>query len=311
MKAYLRLIRFPNLLIIILTQVLVRHALFSTFYSMSDIQLQMPELDFILLVLTTVLIAAAGYIINDILDQGIDNINDPNRNIIGKIVSERIAYIIYYTINVAAVLIGFYLGYRVGKIQLGIIFLIIATMLYYYSLKYKYLPLWGNLVVSLLSFMVIGIVWLFEFYMLKMDPLAFTEIETNQKFINILVLSYAGFAFLVSLGREIIKDLQDIEGDRRSGCRTFPIVFGIGAARVLAIIFILVTMACLGYFQHLLFSNEFRITGLYLFLIQGLLLIAILLSLGKPQPKIFGRASTALKITMIAGILSMVFFQFS
>ena len=161
---------------------------------------------------------------------------------------------------------------------------------------------------AFLSAMVIGIVWLFEFFHLRLDPFAFTLIETVHPIINKLVIGFACFAFLISFAREIIKDLQDVEGDRASGCRTLPVVIGINKSRILAVLVILITMFCLAYFQFILIGNNISVAAWYLCLVQALLISTVVVALfKKPSRKIFGIVSTLLKIAMITGICSMIF----
>ncbi|MCK4638289.1 MAG: geranylgeranylglycerol-phosphate geranylgeranyltransferase, partial [Bacteroidales bacterium] len=228
---YFKLLRVPNLIIIILTQYLIRFCVIKPVLQFHGVNLTFSELDFALLVFSTILIAVAGYIINDYFDIQIDAYNKPDKLIVGKKVSIGTAKLIYAILNGIAFIIGFYLAIKVNAFQLGFIFVMIAIMLWYYSAKYKRQIFWGNLVVAILSALVLLIVWIFEFFSLRLSPIDFIDAYRSIKIINIIIWSYSLFAFMVTLIREMIKDIQDIEGDSKFGCRTLAVVFGIRATK--------------------------------------------------------------------------------
>ena len=172
---YLKLIRWQNLLIIALAQYFTRYFLIQPFYNMQKIALQMSNTDFLLLVVTLVLIAAAGYIINDVFDVQMDAINKPDKIIIGKSVSEKNANLLYYILNGLAVVIGIYLGINNGSISLGLVFVVLIAVFYFYSLKYKRLFLWGNFVIAFLAGFLLILTWLFEFFAIRKNGIVFTE----------------------------------------------------------------------------------------------------------------------------------------
>jgi 4-hydroxybenzoate polyprenyltransferase len=150
------------------------------------------------------LIAAAGYIINDYFDVKIDTINKPERVIIGRHFKRRVAMITHQILNVIACLIGFYVGKFVFVINI-----VSVSLLWAYSSYFKKQPLIGNLLVSFLT--ALSLLVLSAFY----------HQHTN------LVMLYAGFAFGITLVREIVKDMEDVRGDASNGCRTLPIVWGL------------------------------------------------------------------------------------
>ena len=202
----IRLIRLPNLLIIAFTQFLVRYCLIlPAFLTEQKITSELPphldKLQFILLVASTLLIAAGGYIINDVNDIDIDDVNNPGKNIIGKSINENVAQIIYYSITGLGVLLGFWIAFQIGKLSLGTIPLFCALSLYMYSTFYKKRLYSGNIIVSVLAALSVLIVGLYE-------PEFYRNI--------IYLLYYSLFAFQMTLIREIIKDAEDIEGDERA-----------------------------------------------------------------------------------------------
>lgn len=200
----LKLIRYPNLAIIGLTQFLT--ALFllenSSFLGL------LANLQFILLILSTLLIASGGYIINDYYDIKIDYVNKPDRVVIGKHLKRRHVLVIHSFFNGLGILLGIFVSWWIVGIN------ILATfLLWLYSNLLKRLPLWGNLVVSFLTGLSVFVV-----YILFRQNLE-------------LIAMYSVFAFFISLIREIVKDLEDIEGDEKFGCRTLPIAVGLVATK--------------------------------------------------------------------------------
>ena len=188
----------------------------------------MSDLNFALLVLSTVLIAAAGYIINDYFDMRADRINKPDKMSIGRKISRRTAIVLHWLFNIIGVLLGAYIALRMHVWKLGILNLIVSVTLWFYSTNFKRQLLTGNIVISLLSALVLIVVWLFEFYAVN------TNTDTIRDMITVfrsIIMPYFIFAFLISLVREMIKDIEDMEGDIKIFCRTFPIVYGVEKTR--------------------------------------------------------------------------------
>lgn len=305
---FLKLVRWPNLLVIILTQTLLRHTIYSRIYGHSGLEPAMSSGLFVALVCITVLIAAAGYIINDYFDQKADLVNHPGRVVLGSEIQKEVAIRYYYIFNAIALAAGVVLSWMAGAIKLSLIFFMIAGMLWLYSAHYKKTVLWGNLAVAFMSAMVVMVVWIFEFYMLKRQPGQFHALYlSGQQAINHYVSAYAVFAFLVSLVREIVKDMEDVDGDREAGYRTLPLAHGLYTAKVIAFIPGL-AMVALAFPAILYFiSLSFPVMALYfaVLVLFPLLFILyrIILSEEKQQ---FHRISTWLKLLMLAGIAGMV-----
>lgn len=306
MIQYIKLIRPLNLLIIIMTQVLVRICILEPLLRINGSSAAFPIWMWLLLILATVLIAAAGYIINDILDVPLDKINKPGKMIIDTQISTSKAEILYYALNGIAIVIGAVVSFMIKKPTLTIIFIVIATLLYYYSYKYKYLTFWGNFSVSILSATVILIVWLFEFFSLKLDPEHFIESFKAFREINYFFLGYAGFAFLTSFNREIIKDTQDIEGDRRNGCRTFPVLLGMEKTKTIIMALNILLLIAISFSQFILFKYSPHAIAYSLIPAQIIALAMIFLIYKSKVKKDFFYLSQGYKILMIVGILSMI-----
>ena len=312
MMQYLKIFRPPNLVIIILTQYLIRYCLLNPFYSASGVPFAIGSFDFALLVLSTLLIAAGGNIINDILDIDSDKINKPDKIWVGKLMTKKNAYFIYLALSITGVTIGFYLSFRIGYLMFGFIYLAIALLLYFYSSSYQKIAFVGNITVSVLSAMVVLIVWLYEFFALRSQPVFFAKLMPVTGIVSILVWSYAVFAFLTSVIREIVKDIEDREGDAKAGYRTLPVVSDIGTSKAVVIIITIITMAALGYGQYVLFNHNMMMVFWYLLIaVQSLFAYILYLMVKAKKKEDFKAVSDAAKIVMIAGILSMQLFCIS
>ncbi|MBW6491038.1 MAG: geranylgeranylglycerol-phosphate geranylgeranyltransferase [Lentimicrobium sp.] len=304
---FFRLIRFPNLLVIIITMYLLRFAIILPIYGNAGYAPSMDNLVFALLVLSVVMIAGAGYIINDYFDLKTDRFNKPDRVLLGQYFSRRRAIFFHIVLNFLAIIAGFYVAWESGSLSIGFIFPMTAFLLWLYSVRYKRMVLWGNIVVAFLSAFVIIVVWLFEFLALRSLPETFVALMGSMGLITRFIIAYALFAFMVSLIREVIKDAEDIKGDGQTGCLTFPVVYGQGAARMLALYLSIVTLVLLILAIWWFFRLEFLAVAIYLIIAALLPLVFILFRLkSATEKRDFSLLSNLWKLLMLAGILSMV-----
>ena len=149
--ASLRLIRFQNLLIIALTQYFIRFAFTKTFLPFPALS----NLEFSLFVFTTILITAAGYIINDIYDVETDRINKKSKLIIGVHFQAKTAIIWYSVFNLVALALGVYLAILIGKPLYSLIFVYCIFFLWRYSKSMKKAFLIGNIHIAILTALVL------------------------------------------------------------------------------------------------------------------------------------------------------------
>lgn len=306
LKTAARIIRLPNLLIIIIGQVFLRYFIIEAFLNLQGVSPAFSEFHFYLLVLVTLLIAAAGYMINDYYDVDSDRINRPEKVVIGKKIRFSTITYLYYALNVIAGLMGFYLAIAVGFFQLGLVFIIIMIMLWYYSSRWQMKVLGGNIVVAILSGFTIYIVWLFEFFALRQHADLFIEAVRAIRMINYFVWGYFAFAFITTMIREVIKDMQDMEGDTRVGFRTLPVVSGTGAAKKVVYLLVLISIFSLGLAQYFLFAEGFRSASWFLLASVQILLVYLFAKLPSAKNSAdFRFLSMVTKIIMVAGILSM------
>lgn len=295
---YLKLIRYQNLLMLALMQLLFRYG----FLKLQNIPLALTDWQYCLLVLSTVLIAAGGYVINNIFDQGTDNDNKPKQVVVGRSISESLAYNIYIGLNIVGVGIGFYLSNVISKPGFASIFIMIAATLYLYATSLKQMMLIGNVVVALLLSFSVIIIGVFDLFPV-INP-------GNQQIMSNLfsiLLDYALFAFIINFIREIIKDLEDVNGDYNQGMNTLPIALGISRTSklVLVISFIPLVLVVL-YTNTYYMANNLYIATLYtlLFIVSPLLYFIIKMGSAK-KTKDFHHLSTVLKLVILFGLFSI------
>ena len=266
--------------------------------------LQFPWYDFVLLVAATVFITAGGYVINDYFDIKTDLINK-GKVIVGTKIPRRKAMMWHSVFNIAGVAAGFYISYKAGYIWLGSLFLVVSGLLYFYSASYKRQFLIGNIIVALLTatvpMLVVFYEWpaLYKYYTLNAIRLP------HINFIMYWVGGFALFAFLTNLIREIIKDIEDFEGDIAYGRNTVPVILGVLSTKIVSIFLISVTILLLFLTWHY-FVND-TITFIYLTAVVVLPLIyAIYMLIISKEKKQLHSASRIMKIVMLTGVLYSV-----
>lgn len=278
LASLLKLTRFGNLLIIALAQY------FTAGYLVGVDTLDDSRLFF--LSVSTIVIAAAGYIINDYYDVKIDYINKPDRVVIGKSIPRRYAILFHVVLSGLGVLLGFYLWWKTRMLRIPAINILSVFLLWWYSNSLKRMPFVGNLTVAILTGLSILIV----------DALYRTG--------SALIIIYALFAFFMTLVREIIKDIEDLKGDNTFGCRTLPITMGIRKTKIVVYVILgifSVTVLVLNFFYEALPLKYYLI-----FLFLPLLWFTYRLFRADMKND-FSILSSFCKIIMVLGILSMAF----
>lgn len=309
--AFFKLVRWPNLLITALTMCLVWHCIMGI----------SSTLAFTLLVIAMVLIQAGGYVINDIFDMDIDAINKPEKRIVGKIFTERQANLYYITLTIIGLGCGLAASVMANGKNFYTIFaalILLACFLYSYSSRYKKELIIGNLIVSLSVAFAVFLPWLFQVLSMLGNQEMLLE---NQEWMHVtlhIVLIYTVFAFMMTLIREIVKDMEDMKGDGRSHCRTIPVVWGMNTA--LIIVIALSFLTCLGvsitsdylYKEFGLSITSYMLKASYLLLLGfGIAgnTYSLLNDKSKKTGKNFHIQSIAMKIIMLIGVLSMFFIK--
>lgn len=262
--------------------------------------------DFALLVLSTMIIAGAGYIINDYFDMRIDRINKPEKVIVGKHIKKRVAMITHTFLNIIAILIGTYISFKYENWIPLIFHLVTTLLLWWYSVHLKRKFLSGNFVIALMSGMVPLLVGWFELPSLKSEygfineTLPFNIFAIEKAWW--IIITFSIFAFLISLAREIQKDMADIEGDEAQNCKTIPIVLGIQKTKYTVIVILLGIIFSVEAFQIIYFTENKFAFYIITFICLPILISALVTHYGKERRN-YLQASNFLKVAMLGAIL--------
>ncbi|QSW89002.1 geranylgeranylglycerol-phosphate geranylgeranyltransferase [Flavobacterium endoglycinae] len=296
---YLKLIRYKNLLMLAFMQVLFRYV----FLAQQDVPLALADWQYGLLVLSTVLIAAAGYVVNNIFDIPSDTINKPNDVVVGRGISETRAYNIYIGLNITGVALGFYLSNVIMRPMFASLFIFIASLLYFYATNLKQIMIIGNVVVALLLAVSVLIIGVFDLF-----PATTSENQAQMASLFSILLDYALFAFIINFIREIVKDIEDVDGDYNQGMNTLPIAIGKSrAAKIALATAIMAFILLLLYTTKYFFENNLLIVTFYSFaFVLAPLLYFIVKIFGAKTQKDFHHLSTILKLILFFGILSIL-----
>ncbi|WP_092852430.1 geranylgeranylglycerol-phosphate geranylgeranyltransferase [Algibacter pectinivorans] len=298
----LTLIRWKNLLMIALVQLLIKYAFLEPF----GVETALDGFGITLLIIATTCIAAAGNIINDIYDVETDLVNKPNRVIITNHIAEKTAYTLFIIFNVIGVGIGFYLSHVVGRAPFFTIFVLISILLYVYATYLKGTPLFGNMVISFLVALSIIIVGVFE-----LIPVMTATNQNLQTVFFKVILDYAIFAFSINLLREMAKDIEDIDGDYKAGLNTLPIAIGRARAKnVLTGLSFLPLIAVIFYVVSDLYKQPIAV-GYFLLCIVGPLLYTSIKTFNAKTKKDMHHISQMYKAIMLLGVLSLLLYLFT
>jgi 4-hydroxybenzoate polyprenyltransferase len=270
-ESFLRLTRAWNLVIIVFAQYFTAY-----FLAKADV---LHDLRLFLLSLSTVLIAAGGYVINDYYDVKIDYVNNPERVVVGKTIHRRFAILFHIALSGLGVIVGLFISWKLALVN----FLSVAV-LWFYSNLLKRLPFIGNFTVALLTGASIAVIILLY--------------NAN----TVLILIYALFSFFMTLVREIIKDMEDLKGDNTYGCKTLPIVWGIRKTKIalyLLILFFSVTVVVIN-------QLYVKLDVIYFVMLLFVPLAWLVTRLVRADTKKdYGWLSSFCKVIMLLGILSM------
>lgn len=301
---FFRLIRWPNLVFIGLTQLLFEYCIYERIFPEArEYQLQFP-----LLLTASILIAAAGYIINDYFDLDIDQVNKPTKVVVNAIISRR--WVIFWHMSLS--LIGIYATIYALDFH-NFWHLVLANMcsvifLWIYSTSLKKQLLIGNILISVLTAWVIGVLYFSKYPLDALNTITQPNPQ-NIRFFRLTIL-YAAFAFVITLIREVIKDMEDLEGDRKYGCKTMPIVWGLNVSKTFVAVWMVVLIAALVLLQLYVIPMGWWASIAYcLCLVVAPLILAFKQLFKAKSAADFHRLSNIIKFVMFTGIVSMVFFR--
>ena len=276
------------------------------FLAQSYVDLALTDFNYILLVIATVCIAAGGYVINNIMDQDTDEIAKPQNRVVGVSISETVAYNWYIGLTIVGVGIGFYLSNVIYKPTFASMFILVATLLYMYATSFKQIPVLGNVVVALMLSTSIIIIGLFDIL-----PAIDVDNRFRMKEAFDILMHYAIFAFIINLIREIVKDMEDMDGDYQSGINSLPIAIGVQKTKIIVGVLTVISIGILAYYVN---SNLFELDYVVYYamiLIVGPLIYFGVKLLNAATKKEFHHLSLVLKVILFFGILSVAVIVFN
>lgn len=291
---------------IALLQVLINVCLVRPILMLYELEPTFTVLDFIFLTAATVMIAAGGYIINDYFDTKSDMINRPDNVVVGTDVSRGNALAWHLGLNIVACILGAMVSLRIGVWVFAFFFPFVSGLLWFYSSTYKKMFLLGNVIVALLTGLI------------PLLPVAY-EIPGQMATDNVMIVNgvydlnllfyWAGafgiFAFVTTFYREIIKDIEDIDGDREIGRSTVPVVIGVMASKIVIVVLIACTIAALVVVWHKFLCDTISAIYFGVMLILPLIFLAYKV-LTMKEKKQYHFASNFAKLIMLAGILFLL-----
>jgi 4-hydroxybenzoate polyprenyltransferase len=287
----------------------IRYGVEYPFLKFNGFEFQFPLFKFILLILSVVLIAAGGYAINDYFDRKIDLLNRPDRVVVGTHFDSRNAMTIHNLFTFIGLMIGLYLSYDIGHLNFSFIFAIITGALWFYSTIYKRQLIVGNIIIAILTAIVPFMVLLYDLPLINQYyNLVFVknpQYVIEMRYMMYAVFIFSGFAFLSTLVREIIKDMEDANGDEAFNRRTIPIAWGNAVAKSIAIVLIIATIVSLALIYFVFTQNMLSLIYLLVFLIAPMFaLIYFLIKANDAKDFLF--CSQLQKIIMLIGLLYVI-----
>lgn len=309
----LRLIRPVNILIIGATMYSL-----GWYFDMINTELDLKiirSFDFFLLVFSTMIIAAGGNIINDYFDVRADRINRPDRLVISKHLKRRWAILLHWMMNLLAFAIAVYLSYKNQTFWYVFVHLLSINLLWFYSMQLKRTLVVGNIVIALLTGLVPVLVGIYYDQQMGGEIMgsAFPFSLVNDAHYYIYFGVGIGiFAFLLNWMREIVKDIEDIDGDKVIKARTIPIVLGVRKSKQVVYVFLILTVLfsfiLLWSYQEGFIVNLFSFSPL---LISALIVsVAFIMLVRSKTKKDYGLVNTLIKLTMVIGLLLPLFWVF-
>jgi len=312
-----KIIRWKNLVIISLSQIFIKF-FFIDFFIQKD---QLLNENFVILLIVTILIAASGYIVNDIYDYNLDQINKPEKVVLGKFLKSRDAIIIYMMFNFLAIVLSIFLCMKIEQEIYILVFLLIIYCLWLYSKKLKKYKTIGNILIA----------FFISLSILNVPLFSYKNILSDDRFFVFLIISiFSALAFLINVKREIIKDIEDIEGDKMHKVKSLPIIFGTKKSKLVTIIIGIILMFAISSiitFQILILrsdllldigGNQFSnpqiwganyISIVYMFIILIMFIFTELLIIYAETKTNFTNVSKLLKVLMLLSLLSIPLFS--
>lgn len=304
--SFLRLIRFPNLAFIALTQYLFYHTIIiRQRIAHQDAVFGLDAENFNLLLLASFLIAAGGYVINDYFDINIDSINRPDRQVVERVIKRRWAMAWHIIFSLSGWILSIMLSNRLGNPFPALFNTAAIVLLWFYSTDFKKRLLIGNVVISLLTSWVVLVL-----YVSEAGPGLHPGNAVQTAYVTDIYKSailFGGFAFISSLIREAVKDLEDMEGDARYACKTMPIAWGVRSTKIYIGVWLIVLISSLAALSVYFILHGRWSISIYLSALVTLPALMVFQRLGKASNAAdYKKVSTLIKGLMLTGTLSML-----
>lgn len=309
LAAFLRLIRSVNLLFIAITMLLFQYCIVGPVLAWAHAPVVLTPGILSLLIIASVLIAAAGYIINDYFDLNIDLVNKPQKLVVEKVIKRRWAILWHLGFSAVGILLSAVVAWKTRAWWLIPANTGCVAALWLYSTNFKKQLLTGNVIISMLTGWVILVIGFITHYEVIKHPELYTGVDASSLLRRTFL--YAAFAFIISLIREVVKDIEDMQGDALYGCKTMPIVWGVNVAKIFAATWLLMLIAAVAIIITYVLPLGWWWAIVYCVLLILIPLLYILRKLVKATAtKDYHQLSNWLKLAMLSGILSMLFFKF-
>ncbi len=297
---FLKLIRWKNLLIILLTELIIKYALIDFFLSKAGLEYRMSSMLFIFLVFSSIFIAAAGYIINDIEDIEIDRVNSINRPLVNGKFSIKFAKVLMYSFNILGVIFAFLSAFLIKNPSLASFQLLIMALLYGYSVQYKCKKLLGNIIVSITTASVPLLIWIYTIYDILAKSIMFTY---ELRWMHISIAFFIFFAFTTNIIRELIKDKEDTRADKSKNCITWAGSVETRKFKSLVILLAIIFTLFLIIYQ-ITFPFSIYYKAVFSIIVLVLLFYTLPLIIRARGSKDYRKLSNIIKMIMIIGILA-------
>lgn len=301
-----KIIRIPNLFIIVLIEYILHQKILLKLFSIGQVNPELDQQQFYTIVLFSILLTLSGYIINDFYDVKIDQLNKPNQNWV-ILIGQRNSIILYSFLSLICIILSITLALQLNKLEYLWITPMMILLLWAYSRYFKFTMLIGNIWVGVFCMLVILLIWMSEEKAIHTLAQTGFTIEFYQAF---AIFSYYGiFAFIITICRELVKDVEDMDGDRYLDAKTFPIIKGVKATKqflwilIILINILIINVLCL----FISFITLWQM--LYVIILISLpLIVTSYLVFKAKSPKDFGTISNLIKCIMISGTILLLSF---
>lgn len=308
MPEIFRLIRFRTIAFAAFTMYAMRYFVIRPILEVNDFSLQLSDFGFTLLVISVCCLIAGAYVINDYFDTKTDRISGVRDVVVGRSISRRVAITLHSVLSVIAVIIAFYLGFAVGVWKIGILFLLVSGILWFYSSSYRKYFITGNVIVGGLAALIPVSVIVFEIPLLNMAYAGILlETETNFLYMFNWILGFSFFIFMNTLMYEINKDIYSREGDQENDIQTIAVRYGTGTAKKVVVVLAIICCLALSGLYFYEFSSSLAILVYFIAALLVPYIIYIVSILSRAERRLF--QLRLIRLIMVLCVTSSLLFK--